>query len=332
MKTLINGYEVDMTLENEKTLSEVISSVSEWARQRNLIFTQFEADGEGFSTESFPDRKCDEVDTLNCVIQSKADLILSTLSEGTAYCDKLMSFIDKAEREGTFDLAHADSFANGVQWLTDSLRSIMQLLSLDPSQIRYLDRSVTEYLEALSETAIKVESEHSGEEALSSVLKARSVIDVVKGVFRMLLLSDSLKTVIVQSLESPDELAKALETVRDSIAEQEESLALASAAFQSGKDAEGAEKLQGFTDFVYRYVRVCHQISPVFGIDPAALMIGDLSLEGLNASLHAYLEEIVSAMENGDIVTLSDILEYEVKPQMDTIRSFVNIMLEKMGR
>ena len=231
-----------------------------------------------------------------------------------------------------FDLSHADSFAKGIQWLTDSLRSIMQLLSLDPSQIMDLDRAVSEYLEALSESAIAVEAEQSGEKALSAALKARPVVDVVKGVFRMLLLSDSLKTVIVQSLESPDELAKALETVRDSIAEQEENLASASAAFQAGKDAEGAEKLQGFTDFVYRYVRVCHQISPVFGIDPAALTIGDLSLEGLNASLHAYLEEIVNAMENGDIVTLSDILEYEVKPQMDTIRSFVNIMLEKMGR
>ena len=331
MKILINGYEVDLTLEGEKNLSAIITSISEWARTRNLIFTQFEVDNEGYSTESFPDRDCADIKVINCVIQSKADLIISTLSEGSAYCDKMLTFIDQVDQKGSFDLAHADSFAKGAQWLIDSLRSSLQLLSLDPAQIRYLDHSISEYFDALSKAAEKVESSDSDAEALRASKDARSIVDIVKGVYRMLFLSDSLKTIIVQSLESPDELVRTLESVRDEITRQEELLAEASAAFQSGKDAEGAEKLQSFTDFIYRYVRVCHQISPVFGIDPSSLSIGDLTLEGLNSSLHSYLEAIVAAMENGDIVTLSDILEYEVRPQLDTIRSFVNIMLEKMG-
>jgi hypothetical protein len=37
-------------------------------------------------------------------------------------------------------------------------------------------------------------------------------------------------------------------------------------------------------------------------------------------------------MENGDIVTLSDILEYQIQPQFPAIRDLVNIMLEKLGR
>ena len=332
MKILINGYEVDLTLEDEKNLSDVITSISEWARQRNLIFTQFAVDGDTFLIDSFIDRPCDDIKILNCIIQSRADLIISTLTEGVNYCDRLLSFIAEAEKHQVFDLNEADSFYKGTHWLVDTLHSIFQLLSLNPEEIRYLDHSVKEYLSALIDCSEKILAAETEKDALSVIGRTRDVVDIVKGIFKMLFLSDSLKDTIVQSLESPDELAKVLQQVRDEIPAQEDSLAAASASFQSGRDAEGAEKLQQFTDFVYRYIRVCHQISPVFGIDPAKLVSDDVTLETVNANLHGYLESIVSAMENGDIVSLSDILEYEVKPQLPTILLFVNIMLEKMGR
>jgi len=330
MNIYMNGYSIDMTMDNEKTLDDIIKGISDWAAKRNLIFTRFELDGESHSTESFPDRPKADIGNLNCVIQSKSDLILSTISEGIAYCDKVVAYVAESEKAGDFDLSQRDFFCSGIQWLNDSLGSIFQLLSLSPEDIRYLDRSVADYLAGLNAVDGELKKVSTGKDALRVMLKARDIVDVIKGVYKMLMLSDSLKTIIVQSLESPDELIRALKDVKDALPVQTAAMEEASAAFQSGKDAEGAEKLQDFTDFIYRYVRVCHQISPVFGIDPSSIEHDGLSLEQLNGSLHQYLEDIISVMENNDIISLSDILEYELKPQLEKIGAFVDILLDKI--
>ncbi|NMB64413.1 MAG: hypothetical protein GYA16_06040, partial [Spirochaetes bacterium] len=78
------------------------------------------------------------------------------------------------------------------------------------------------------------------------------------------------------------------------------------------------------------YMRTCYQVSPVFGINLIDIVHNDQSLEELNIRLQDMLSEIVGIMENNDIVSLSDILEYELKPLIGELDNYLDKILQNI--
>ncbi len=77
-------------------------------------------------------------------------------------------------------------------------------------------------------------------------------------------------------------------------------------------------------------MRTCYQVSPVFNINIAEFVYNGQSLEELNIKIQDLLTEIVSVMENNDVVSLSDILEYELKPLINEIDHYIDILLQNI--
>jgi hypothetical protein len=331
MNILINGYGVDFALENEKNVKEVCASILDWTKKRDMIFTDLYIDGELYSMDSLPDMDITSVGSINCIVQSKSDLILSTLHEAVTYCERIIGHISDIEKKGKADLSQKEALSRGIVWMLDASRVIFSILVLDEKEIRYLDKTIDQYFTKLSECGKAIESAKDANEFKKILLDNRNLFETVKSVFKMLFLSDSLKNLIVKSLESPNQLIEGLKQIKEEIGGQVEKLEKAAVFFQSGKDADGADIMQSFIDFIYRYIRLCHQISPVFGIDPAEISSGDDNMEKTNSAIYSYLEEIVSVMENSDIISLSDILEYQMKPEVEKCAPFIQLVLEKIS-
>lgn len=331
MNILMNGYGVDFTIENEKNIKEICGSILEWTKQRDLIFTDLYIDGELFTMDSLPDKELSSVGSINCIVQSKADLILSTLHEAVTYCERILNHIHDIEEKGKADLSQKEALSRGITWMIDAHHIIFAILVLDEKEIKYLDKTVENYFSLLSDCGKSIEAVKDTAEFKKILFDNKQLFETVKSIFKMLFLSDSLKKLIVKSLESPNQLIEGLKTIKNEIGDQVKQLESAAVLFQSGKDAEGADIMQSFIDFIYRYIRLCHQISPVFGIDPAEISSGDTNMEKTNSAIYSYLEEIVSVMENSDIISLSDILEYQMKPEVEKCEPFIELVLEKIS-
>ncbi len=102
-------------------------------------------------------------------------------------------------------------------------------------------------------------------------------------------------------------------------------------AFQSGKDGEGASRLQRFIDFFFSYSRVCYQVAPVFGIELSDIVNEGVSLLDRNRRIQDMLNEIIEIMENQDYISLSDILEYEIRPLMNDLGVFMDLLLSAVS-
>jgi hypothetical protein len=331
MNILMNGYGVDFTIDNEKNVKEICNSILEWTKQRDLIFTDMYIDGDLFTMDTLPDKELSAVGSINCIVQSKADLILSTLHEAVTYCERILNHIHDVEASGKSDLSQREALTRGISWMIDAYHIIFAILVLDEKEIKYLDKTIDYYFASLMDCGKSIESVKDISEFKKILFENKALFETIKSIFKMLFLSDSLKKLIVKSLESPNQLIEGLKTIKNEIAEQVEKLESASVMFQSGKDAEGADIMQSFIDFIYRYIRLCHQISPVFGIDPAEISSGDDTMEKTNSAIYSYLEEIVSVMENSDIISLSDILEYQMKPEVEKCAPFIELVLDKIS-
>jgi hypothetical protein len=331
VKVLINGYSVDFTVDDEKTLKDIAGSITDWSQKRDLIFTDLYIDGEPYSVDDLPDVSLDLINEINCLVQSKSDLIISTLSEGVTYCERILGFISESNKSGKSDFNQKESFVTGIEWLNETLQLIFNLLSLDMHNVKYLDRSVAQFsvlLSELKEEIIPVSDEIAFQKFLAG---KKDLFEMIKSIFKMLFLSDNLKSIIMKSIDSPEQLINGLKQIKEAIPSQLKSLEQAAVSFQTGKDSEGSDLLQTFIDFIYKYIRLCHHVSPVFGIDPSTITNGSRTLEETNTAIYAYLEEIVSVMENNDIISLSDILEYQMKGELENCERFIDLMLEKIA-
>ena len=97
-------------------------------------------------------------------------------------------------------------------------------------------------------------------------------------------------------------------------------------------DNEGVEKLHRFIEFIFLYTRTCYQIAPVFGLDLEEVVVDEISLVERNNQLQELLEQVSEVLENDDIISLADILEYEIKPVMENLHLYINSLTESMNQ
>jgi len=220
-----------------------------------------------------------------------------------------------------------EELSGGISWLYDVVRSVLSLLELRGEDLRSRDLSMEEYLAQAMEFR---KSLGNGYAADLPGLAERGVrlFSGLREMLKTVLLGDAMKRLVVRSIESPDVLMKSLRESSEGLPAQLANIEETSAAYQTGKDELASERLKAFIDYIHRYIRMCHQIAPVFRIDPAGIQVGGLSLEQKNRGIQELLGRMLEALENNDIITLSDILEYELKPMLQDLGAYLD-SLEK---
>ncbi len=319
VRVQINSFPVTIELEGEETVQDLIGSVSQWARERDLIFLETQIGDNNYPVDQIPDMSLHDVESINCVVRSRAEVIISSLGEGIAYCDRVMQFFEENRQQGGESLP-AESLAVGIDWLSDILHSVLGLLQID-GEMRYRDRRIADYLDELAELGKLIRS--ADDASYNKVISAGDIFESVKNIFRMILQGEDLGNIVMNSIDSPDTLIRSLNEIRDSTPEQIQNLEEIAIAFQTGRDAEGSEKLQLFIDFMYFSIRTFFQIIPVFGIDLSTIVVNGDTLEERNVQINDRLQELVTVMENNDIISLTDILEYEIKPLIENLDGYI---------
>jgi len=331
LELLINDHTVDFTLDKEKDTNDIITSVSEWANERKLVFARVIINDTEYIPAEIPTIPVDEVKEINCIVQSIADIVVDSLKEGIAYCTRADGALEGIEEDGPLTEVDVHDLVDGLTWMQEIVLSVVSMLQLSTSEIRFRDGTVQEHFEKLSELITEIQSVTVEEASdISFLARYKKAISDMDELFKIILMSEQLKDLIVLSIDSPDNLLKGIMELRDEMPEIAEMLEKASVAYQSGNDEAGAELLQDIIDFIYFYMRTCYQLTPVFGIDLKTITIDGESMDDINAYVNDLLNEIVDVMENNDIISLSDILEYELKPQFEKLTLYLEKLLTEL--
>lgn len=107
-------------------------------------------------------------------------------------------------------------------------------------------------------------------------------------------------------------LTGALQVTRDSLPELQNKLEQVAAALQSGSRQEAFSLFSECLTHWRQVVQLLQVSQTCLGFDPAQVTIEGKSLNELNDALLRTLQETKEAMEQGDLVSLSDLLEYEL--------------------
>ena len=111
-------------------------------------------------------------------------------------------------------------------------------------------------------------------------------------------------------------LTAALEETRSGLPELKEKLEQVAASLQAGSRQEAFSL---FSECLMHWRQVVHlfQVSQAcLGYDPKEIEVEGRSLDTLNEELLTTLQQTKEAMEHGDLVMLSDLIEYELANQL----------------
>jgi hypothetical protein len=328
MEIQINSCPVEFELSGEKTIGEVIGSIVDWTRNRNLIFTETAINNNNYSIDKIPDIPLDEIRTLNCIVQSKADLVISSINACIDYCAKSEEFFRKSVSESNASTKEIENVATGIDWIVELLTKISDMLGIDLTGIKYKDDPVQLYIDKIIKfkTGL-IGNKKNSEKLLQTIEGNYDIFSAISSILKMLLISENMKALVIQSIDSPDVLMKTLIGIKDEIPNQLKNLEEIAVSYQTRNDMAGAEKLGLFINFIFNYSRACFQIASVFGVDQEKVIIDDISLSRKNDEIKDHLDNVMKVMENNDIISLSDILEYEMKSSLENLGVYIDALI-----
>ncbi|MBN2401760.1 MAG: hypothetical protein JXN64_05120 [Spirochaetes bacterium] len=333
MEIQINNCPVNFELHNEKTVGDVVNAIVDWTQHRNLIFTETAINSNCYSIDKLPDISLDDVETLNCFVQSKADVVISSLNDAADYCAKVQAFFNEAITTGKIDVDEIENASAGIEWIIEILNKNSELLDINFNEIKYKDDTVFSHIGKFIEFRNGINSNKKDiDKLLIFVNKEKDIFSVIDGIFKMILMSDNMRSLAIQSIDSPDVLLNTLINIKKEIPAQIKILEEIAVLYQTRTDDSGARKLDFFINFIFNYSRTCFQISPVFGVDPEKIVIDGVPLSDKNNEIQNHLNNITDAMENNDIVNLSDILEYEMKSSLENLEIYIDMLIDFVKR
>jgi hypothetical protein len=330
MEIQINSCPVDFSVENEKNASEVLNSISKWATDRDLVLTEAWINNSSYSINDVPDIPIGEVNLINCVVQSRAEIAVSSINDAVDYCGKSIRFIENALDNGDIDREKIDLLRGGIDWIAAISTGVAELLGVSLNEFRYRDKNAFEVVDELMKFGDRLSG---GAEDVIKLLKDNVHLYVsVREILKILSQSEHMRNLLAQSPDSPDSIIQSLHEIKSSLPGQINNLIETAVAYQTGKDGLGSEKIQIFIDFIYKLTRTCQQAGPMFGINLSEIRVDGTSLADKSASIEGLLREIVSSLESNDIISLADILEYEMKPLIEGLEVLIGQLIEKINR
>ncbi len=287
MKIYINQDEIDFTLEQEKNLGDLCTSVEKWLVPRGFTVGAIVLDDQELSPdkrEEWKDRSLDNCEELRFTALTLMELKAQNLTTLLHYCQMLQNSL----KEGNIKL-------------------LEELLA----EYRYIEDSYEVLLEDYS---------HTIRDHMANILKMNGFIpagerseEMVRTVLESFIM---LETVIQGRLDEIADPVRAGSDCYDAIIAMMSDMEEVSVFLQTGKDKQAMDIIIRFTELFQKLLRIFtylpQEMKESHGEDLKAY-ISDMS---------GILKELTEAFSSEDTILMGDLMEYEILPRMKSFPRF----------
>ena len=287
----VNGEKLDFTLENEKNALDVVNSTVKAVHNEDALVATVLIDGKYYALEdeALAGMKVDEIGEIDIELSSREELSTDLLVE----CKGMLKNIAADLRQNGY--AHTVQFQELFNWISGTIQAIGSVTRMNLAESRLLlstMKQITDYLNSEEKNEDKIPS-------LASIVE--NLVDYIEAI-RLKITADFDIT--------GDQLEKEIEKCLTLLPE-------ISSAFQMGKDREALGKINQ----VISVIELCSfylqkNLGSFTGEERE-------EVDEFYKDINSLLNQIVEAFENGDVVLLGDLMEYELPDKLEHYRSLV---------
>ncbi|TVQ96170.1 MAG: hypothetical protein EA403_16705 [Spirochaetaceae bacterium] len=290
MRVLIDDHPLDVTLEQEKTLSEVLAGVNEFLSANGMILTALSVDNDELELDALSEwgsRSISGVQEIRLITQPQWELVLTHLH--------LVGGFIHAWREAL---------------VSNESPTVAQLAQDQSDLARHLEEHVGLIFTDLPDGAFTNLFSVTGDPKLMA--------DPPTGRNALLTEMDQLIPLIEQriaEIQTPERVVAAVAGLVTSLIPQVQEVSI---LLQTGKDTDAMSLVVRFTELTEKLFRTLPHLARVNEGFRERFLDGE-RLPALTADLNERLHELVDAFGAQDSVLIGDLLEYEIVPRIEEL-------------
>lgn len=314
MEILINDEKVEFELETEKNVGDIIKGLESWIGENDNVIESISIDS---VTVPF-DYNCSEfsrsislVKELKVITLTQIELAVNTIVSLGEYITKILSEYDDSD-----SLTYYDSILEGMKLIYSGIVDSLRILNVN--SIVIVNRkgiTLKDVLLEMNEFILIYEKKYIDSEGIKKLQDLlKNMLYFIAIVFRWAVIKNILffkdwdKTKTSSFLK---EIFQDLSYVCSSSFQKFESI---SKDLQIGEDRKALGDLYYITELLDEVISILKITKVMYTIDFKSMLISDKSIDDLFYEITDRLKSIESAFKNGDMITVGDVLEYEIKP------------------
>lgn len=314
MEILINEEKIEFELETEKNVGEIIKGLESWIAENDNVIESISIDS---VTVPF-DYNCSEfsrsislVKELKVITLTQIELAVNTIVSLGEYITRILSEYDDSD-----SLTYYDSILEGMKLIysgiVDSLRilNVNSIVIVNRKGITLKDvlLEMNEFILIYEKKYIDSEGIKKLKDLLKNMLYFIAIVFKWAVIKNILFFKDWDKTRTSSFL---GDIFQDLSYVCSSSFQKFDSI---SKDLQIGRDRKALGDLCYITELLDEVISILKITKIMYTIDFKSMLISDKSIDDLFYEITDRLKSVESAFKNGDMITVGDVLEYEIKP------------------
>ncbi len=314
MEILINEEKIEFELETEKNVGEIIKGLESWIAENDNVIESISIDS---VTVPF-DYNCSEfrrsislVKELKVITLPQIELAVNTIVSLGEYITRILSEYDDSD-----SLTYYDSILEGMKLIysgiVDSLRilNVNSIVIVNRKGITLKDvlLEMNEFILIYEKKYIDSEGIKKLKDLLKNMLYFIAIVFKWAVIKNILFFKDWDKTRTSSFL---GDIFQDLSYVCSSSFQKFDSI---SKDLQIGRDRKALGDLYYITELLDEVISILKITKIMYTIDFKSMLISDKSIDDLFYEITDRLKSVESAFKNGDMITVGDVLEYEIKP------------------
>ncbi len=303
MDILINGERIDVTLEEEKTVGEVVNGVRNYITSSGFLITGIQKDGEMLSSDDTGHWAALPIDGIEHLGFTAIPPSEYRHSRSVALFRYLSGFARALEEGDPDSLAE---IAAEYSWFEPELTN---LLGGRESSVERPDEESGAGRQREEHTILAFLDAFTDDLRTGRIDPERQ--ELARTVFGQIML---LLTERIREFEDPmQELRATLKCLAETVPE----ISDVSLLLQTGKDREAMANIIRFTELSAKLLRLYPLLTASGALNAGNLVFDGSSFQEYYTDLNRVLLELLEAFRAQDSVLIGDLLEYEIAPRID---------------
>ena len=324
MEILINDEKIDFELEEEEKLGEIMGSLEEWVLKTGNVIDSVSIDDRiipiDFCHNEYKSR-ISLIKELKITISNHVELALNTLVTVGEYINKML-----ADYTGPDNIKHYDSLLEGLNLVYTGITDSLRVLNIRPIVVvEDNDHILDEALSEMNDFIRVYEKQYpdtDGIKRLKGLLN--KVLNFIPEVHKWAVIKNHT---VIQG-QGKERTGVYLQDIFHDL----QSICLASADkfedigknLQIGEDRKALNDLYYLMELMDEVISVLRITGEIYETDLKTQNESGKFIDDLFSKMTGCLKEVEIAFKNGDMITLGDIFEYEIRPLVDQFPDLFN--------
>lgn len=287
----LNSDPLDLTIENEKTLNELLSGLSDWLNKSGFVITEIVKDGMKLAlyNKEWGDTLLETIEKLDIKASSESDKYISDLQTLYQYITMLH-----------------DSVINNNKTLTKDLLS----------ELSFIKSSMDFFFAKTYKTADKTLELHRLLANFSEDDNNQQLIFLLQDITSIL--QNRIKEVsspFTSLLETAEKLRDLVPVISD--------VAL---MLQTGDDKQAIASILKFIELSENLIRILPFLKESGYTEITEISINNKSFDDFYIEFNSILKDLADAFDINDSILIGDLMEYEIAPKVNKLLEYIQLI------